>query len=53
MLVEDNQQVKAGQVLARIDDRDFRTALAQAKADVAAPKPTIRNIDAQLAGSSR
>ena len=27
--------VKAGQVLARIDDRDFRTALDQAKADVA------------------
>jgi membrane fusion protein (multidrug efflux system) len=30
VLVEDNQPVKAGQVLARIDDRDYQTALAQA-----------------------
>ena len=47
--VEDNQQVKAGDVLARIDDRDYRTALAQAKADVASAEADIRNIDAQLA----
>src|SRR6201992_2507358 len=33
--VEDNQPVTAGQILATIDDRDLRTALAQAKADVA------------------
>ncbi len=30
--VTDNQPVNAGDVLARIDDRDFRTALDQAKA---------------------
>lgn len=36
VLVGDNEQVKAGQALARIDDRDFRVALDQAKADVAA-----------------
>jgi membrane fusion protein (multidrug efflux system) len=36
VLVADNQPVKAGQLLARIDDRDFRTALDQAHADVAA-----------------
>jgi membrane fusion protein (multidrug efflux system) len=47
--VEDNQSVKAGQLLARIDDRDYRTALAQAKADVASAEADIRNIDAQLA----
>jgi membrane fusion protein, multidrug efflux system len=47
--VEDNQQVKAGDVLARIDDRDYQTALAQAKADVASAEADIRNIDAQLA----
>jgi membrane fusion protein (multidrug efflux system) len=47
--VEDNQPVKAGQLLARIDDRDYRTALAQAKADVASAEAEIRNIDAQLA----
>src|SRR6266700_3050812 len=29
VLVSDNQPVKAGQVLAQIDDRDFRTALSQ------------------------
>ena len=40
VLVGDNQRVKAGQVLARIDDRDFRVALDQAKADVAAARPT-------------
>src|SRR5262245_26604601 len=47
--VEDNQSVKAGQLLAQIDDRDYRTALAQAKADVASAEADIRNIDAQLA----
>jgi membrane fusion protein, multidrug efflux system len=48
VLVNDNEQVKAGQLLARIDDRDFRTALAQAKADVAASEATVRNLDAQI-----
>src|ERR1700757_3775202 len=46
--VTDNQPVKAGQLLARIDDRDFRTALNQAKADVAASEAAIRNLDAQI-----
>jgi membrane fusion protein (multidrug efflux system) len=46
--VEDNEAVKAGQVLARIDDRDYQTALVQAKADVASAEADIRNIDAQL-----
>src|SRR6187551_2025127 len=41
VLVEDNQPVKAGQVLARIDDRDFNVALAQAKAGVAAAEARI------------
>jgi membrane fusion protein (multidrug efflux system) len=48
VLVEDNQHVTAGQVLARIDDRDFRTALDQARADVEAAGAAIRNIDAQV-----
>ena len=34
VLVGDNQPVKAGQLLARIDSRDFEAALAQAHADV-------------------
>jgi membrane fusion protein (multidrug efflux system) len=41
VLVGDNEMVKAGQVLARIDDRDFRVALAQAKADVEAAQASI------------
>jgi len=49
VLVEDNQSVKAGQVLARIDDRDFRAALAQARAEAEASEASIRNFDAQIA----
>src|ERR1700741_1895721 len=48
VLVSDNEPVKAGQLLARIDDRDFRTALNQAKADVAASEAALRNLDAQI-----
>ena len=47
VLVDDNQKVKAGQVLARIDDRDLRTALAQAQADVETARARIGNIEAQ------
>jgi membrane fusion protein (multidrug efflux system) len=32
--VDDNQPVKAGDLLARIDDRDYRARLAQAEADL-------------------
>jgi membrane fusion protein (multidrug efflux system) len=46
--VTDNQHVKAGDVIARIDDRDYRTALDQAEAQVAAAHASIENIDAQL-----
>jgi membrane fusion protein (multidrug efflux system) len=49
VLVSDNDQVKAGQVLARIDDRDFQAALSQARADVKAAEAAITNIDAQIA----
>jgi membrane fusion protein (multidrug efflux system) len=48
VLVGDNQPVKAGQLLARIDDRDFKTALDQAHADVAASEAAVRNLDAQI-----
>jgi membrane fusion protein, multidrug efflux system len=47
--VTDNQHVTAGEVIARIDDRDYRTALAQGEAQVAAAQASIRNIDAQIA----
>ncbi len=49
VLVGDNEKVKAGQVLARIDDRDFRAALDQAHADVDASEAAVRNLDAQIA----
>ena len=41
--VTDNQLVEAGAVLVRIDDRDYKAQLDQAKA------PNIANIDAQIA----
>jgi membrane fusion protein, multidrug efflux system len=48
VLVGDNQRVTAGQVLARIDDRDFKVALDQAKADVAAAQAALASKQAQL-----
>ena len=35
-------------VIARVDDRDYRTALEQAQAQVAAAQASVENIDAQL-----
>ena len=48
VLVGDNESVKAGQVLARIDNRDYKVALDQAKADVAAAKAAVSNKQAAL-----
>ena len=48
VLVGDNERVNAGQVLARIDDRDFKVALDQARADVAASEAAISSKRAQL-----
>jgi membrane fusion protein (multidrug efflux system) len=51
VLVADNETVKVGQILARIDDRDYQVALDQARADVAAAQAAIASkraaIDAQ------
>jgi membrane fusion protein, multidrug efflux system len=46
--VTDNQHVAAGGVIARIDERDYRIALAQAQAQVANAEASIGNIDAQI-----
>jgi membrane fusion protein (multidrug efflux system) len=46
--VTDNQHVSTGDVIARIDDRDYKVALAQAEARVAAAQAGIDNIDAQI-----
>ena len=48
VLVGDNEKVEAGQLLARIEDCDFRTALDQAHADVAASESAVRNLNAQI-----
>ena len=46
--VHDNQRVAAGDVLFRIDDRDYRAKLQQAQAAVAGRRAAIVNLDAQL-----
>jgi membrane fusion protein, multidrug efflux system len=46
--VTDNQLVEAGAVLVRLDDRDYRAQVDQAKAQVDQAKATIANIDAQV-----
>jgi membrane fusion protein (multidrug efflux system) len=48
VLVGDNERVRAGQTLARIDDRDFKVAVEQANADVAAAHAAIASKQAQL-----
>ena len=47
--VDDNQMVTAGQVLARIDPRDYRTALDHARADVAAARASVDTLNQQIA----
>jgi len=44
--VEDNQTVRVGDILFRIDDRDFRARLAQAAANVEAAQARLTNVDA-------
>ncbi|MET0482221.1 MAG: HlyD family secretion protein [Aestuariivirgaceae bacterium] len=46
--VTDNQHVNAGDVIARIDERDFQVALQQAEAQVGVAAANIQNIDAQI-----
>ncbi len=40
--VHDNQPVKAGQVLFKLDDRDFKTAIAQAEAQLAVARLQVQ-----------
>ena len=49
VFVNDNEDVKAGQLLVRIDDRDYRAALMSATAEVAAAKASVANFDAEIA----
>lgn len=45
--VADNQSVRAGDVLFRIDDRDYRARLAQAVANLDASYARLGNVDAE------
>ena len=47
--VTDNQRVRKGDVIARIDDRQYRAQVDQAKADLAAAVANVHNVEAQVA----
>ncbi|POA31522.1 MULTISPECIES: HlyD family secretion protein [Pseudomonas] len=46
VLVTDNQRVKAGDLLIRLDSRDYRASLAKAEGAVAAQEALLANLDA-------
>ncbi|WP_218578413.1 HlyD family secretion protein [Vineibacter terrae] len=46
VVVTDNQAVRAGDLLVKLDDRDYRAALAKAKAAVARQQASLLNLDA-------
>ena len=46
VVVTDNQAVRRGDLLVKIDDRDYRAALARAQAGVAAAEALRGNLDA-------
>ncbi len=48
VMIQDDQSVKAGQILALIDDRDFSAALDQARADARAAQAAVDDLQAQL-----
>ncbi|WP_166367217.1 HlyD family secretion protein [Pseudomonas akapageensis] len=48
VLVEDNQPVNAGQLLALIDDRDYRARLDSAQADLIAAQASLEHLGALL-----
>lgn len=49
VLVNDNQQVHAGDILVRLDDADARAAVAQAEAQLSAAIAAVDNVDARTA----
>jgi membrane fusion protein (multidrug efflux system) len=46
LAVGDNQRVHVGDLLVKLDDRDYRAALAKAEAAVAIQQATLTNLDA-------
>ena len=51
LLVKYNQAVKSGEVILKIDPRDYETSLAQARADVAAARSQVNQAQAQVNAS--
>jgi membrane fusion protein (multidrug efflux system) len=50
-LVRENQHVRRGQLLFRIDPRPFRIALAQAEAQIAAARIQVNQLETRSAGT--
>ena len=48
ILVDDNQRVAKGQVLVRLDDREFRIAVRDSEARVAAARAALANVFARI-----
>ena len=44
--VHDNQRVRAGELLVKLDDREYRAALARAEAAVAGQRARLENLEA-------
>ncbi|HVN99230.1 MAG TPA: efflux RND transporter periplasmic adaptor subunit [Steroidobacteraceae bacterium] len=53
VLIEEGEHVKAGQVLARLDDSALQANLAQARAQLAAAQAVAVQLEAQLAQARR
>lgn len=51
LLATDNQEVKAGDLLLKIDPRDYETSLAQTRADLAAARSQSDRAQAQVTAS--
>ena len=49
VLVTDNQEVRTGDVLFRIDDRDYRARVDRARAELAARRSAVATLDRNLA----
>lgn len=52
VLVRENQQVRRGELLFRIDPRPYRIALAQAEAQIAAAQVQVNQLSTQSAGTA-
>ena len=48
VLVQDNQSVKAGQLLARLDDRDYAASVTAARANLSAAQAQVKNLHASI-----